>query len=72
MKKLSTFLFIAILILGCKKGGVSPADKLLISSETITNYYPNDSTLTFKVNLQYNANYLLQSVDYIYATGQTH
>jgi hypothetical protein len=43
---------IVVLSSGCSKSGESP-QRMLIASETVTDYYPGDSTLTYKVSMQY-------------------
>jgi hypothetical protein len=56
MKKYLPLLLIAMMAYSCKKDGINPAEKQLISSETITDYYPADSTFNFVVNMQYDDN----------------
>jgi len=59
-------MLVAILTYGCKKDGLNPADKLLISTETVTDYYPGDSTLNSTVTMQYNSDNTLSSASYNY------
>ena len=66
MKKYLPLLFIAILTYGCKKDGLSKADRLLIGSETATVYYSADSTLNFTAIMEYNSDNTLKSASYNY------
>jgi len=62
MKKYLLLLLIAIMAYSCKKDGLNPAEKQLISTETVTDYYPADSTFNYVVSMQYDDNNRLTTV----------
>ncbi len=66
MKKYLPLLLIAMMTYSCKKDGLNPAERQLISSETITDYYPADSTFNFVVNMQYDNNNRITTVTHNY------
>jgi len=62
MKKYLPLLLIATMAYSCKKDGLNPAKKQLISTETVTDYYPADSTFNYVVTMQYDNNNRLTGV----------
>ena len=66
MKKYLLFLLITTIVYSCKKDGQNPIAKKLISSETVTDYYPADSTFNYVVYFQYDDNNRLISTTHNY------
>jgi hypothetical protein len=62
MKKYLPLLLIGIIAYGCKKDGLNPAQRQLISTETVTDYYPADSTFNYVVSMQYDENNRLTTI----------
>lgn len=66
MKKYLLLLLIAIMAYSCKKDGLNPFETQLISSQTITDYYPADSTFSYVISMKYDDNNRLATLTYNY------